>query len=204
MTVSMNIKSNIDQVTRDVGRFYAKQVPFAASVALNETAREVRKVEQAAAKRELDDPTPSTLKGIRVQRSTKRNLEASVFIIKPVDKYMRYQIHGGTDRPERKFEAIPVNVRLNRYGNIPGRRKGKIKKLLARKDTFAGEINGVRGVWQRGRAGSRSRLKLLLAFEARMQYRPRFDFYGHANRTASRRWPRKFSMALSAAIRSAR
>ena len=48
------------------------------------------------------------------------------------------------------------NVKLNRYGNLAGG-QGRIKRLLAKKNTFQGTINGVAGVWQRPKRGKRSR-----------------------------------------------
>ena len=84
------------------------------------------------------------------------------------------------------------NVKLNRYGNLAGG-KGRIKRLLAKKNTFQGTIGGVAGVWQRPKRGKRSRggsgtigqsgLKLLVAYESSAQYQPRFDFYGIAERS---------------------
>ena len=71
------------------------------------------------------------------------------------------------------------NVKLNRYGNLAGG-QGRIKRLLAKKNTFQGTIGGVAGVWQRPKRGKRSRgdsgtieqsgLKLLVAYESSTQY----------------------------------
>ena len=71
--------------------------------------------------------------------------------------------------------------------------QGRIKRLLNRKDTFQGKINGIAGVWQRPKRRRRSRggsgtigpsgLKLLVAYESRTYYQPRFDFYGIARRS---------------------
>lgn len=204
MTLQFSVQSDIDKTIKQVGRFYAKQVPFATSVALNETATEVRAKEQRAIVQDLDNPTPQTVKGIRMFRSSKRKLTAGVFIIPHIDKFMRYQIHGGTRPPRSKTEAVPVQVRLNKYGNIPGRRQGKLGKLINRPDTFSGTIKGVAGIWQRGKGRNRHRVTLLVAYEPRTRYKKRFDFYGHAQTTASKRWPRNFDRALKHAIRTAR
>jgi hypothetical protein len=72
-------------------------------------------------------------------------------------EYLRFQIEGGTRTP--KGTAIAVlrsNFKLNRYGNLAGG-QGRIKRFLARKNTFQGTINGVAGVWQRPKRGKRSR-----------------------------------------------
>lgn len=204
MTLQFTIESDINKTIKQVGKFYAKQVPFATSVALNETAKDIQQAEQKALPRELDNPTPQTVKGIRMFRSSKRNLESGVFIIPHIDKFLRYQIHGGTRPPRSKTEAVPVQVRLNKYGNIPGRRQGKLGKLINRPDTFSGTIKGVAGIWQRGKGRNRNRVTLLVAYEPRTRYTRKFNFYQHAQRTASSRWPRNFNRSLTAAIRTAK
>lgn len=202
--MQMTIKSDIDKAIKQVGKFYAQQVPFAASVALNNTANDIRKVEQGAMHRDLDRPTKTTVGGVRVSRSSKRKLEAVVFIIPHINKFIRHQIHGGSRAPRGKVEAVPVRIRLNQYGNIPGRRKHKLAKLISKPDTFSGTIKGVSGIWKRGKGRNRHRVTLLVAYEPRVQYHPRFDFYGHAERTAGRRWNRNMNRALQNAIRTAR
>jgi len=200
--IQFNVKSDFSKAIKQLDAF-AKQVPFAASVALNKTAKDIQKVEKAAIKRELNNPTASTVKGIRVQYSSKRKLTASVFIVSHVNKFLIYQIEGGKRTPTNKSEAVPFkNLKLNKYGNIAGRHRGKIAKLIARKDTFVGKVKGVDGVWKRSKRGGG--LKLLIAFEKSVQYSKRFKFYQHATRTASKRWGINFSRAISQAIRTAR
>ena len=198
--MQLNIKGDIKAAEKALGTL-KKQVPFAASVAINNTTRDVQKVEHAAAKRELDEPRTSTIKGIRYQASNKRNLTGAVFVVSHVDKFLRYQIHGGIRRPRASAEALPVNVRLNRYGNIIGRRQGKLRKLEARQDTYRAVIGGVYGLWQRTK---KQGIRLLVAYEQRITYRPRFRFYEHAERTVNRRWRRHFETAIQYAIRTAR
>ena len=72
-------------------------------------------------------------------------------------EYLRLQIEGGTRTPSGRAIAVPTsNVKLNKYGNlICG--QGHIKRLLNRKDTFQGAINGIADVWQRPKRGRRSR-----------------------------------------------
>ena len=200
--MQLSIQSDIDKAIKHLG-VMKKQVPFAASVAMNETVTKIQQVEQAAMSRELDRPRPATIKGIRVARSNKRNLRAAVFVIPAIDRFIRYQVVGGTRLPENKAVSVPVQIRLNKYGNISGRRQGKLAKLLARPDTFSGTIKGVSGIYQRVGRGKRF-LKLLVAYEDSVTYRPRFHFYDHADRTARRVWARTFNRAIRRAIRTAR
>lgn len=108
----------------------AKQLPFAMSRAINSTAFNV----QAHAKKQLpiklDRPAPYTLKALKVVTSTKARLTANVHIQANRWSYLKDVVEGGT-RVSRggKNIAIPTgNQKLNKYGNVPGRRRGIIKK----------------------------------------------------------------------------
>ncbi|WP_299076443.1 hypothetical protein [uncultured Paraglaciecola sp.] len=201
--MQLSVTGDIKKATRLLGAM-KKQIPFAASVAMNDTATDIQKVEKSAMHRELDNPRPATVKGIRVSRSNKRSLSASVFILPAINQFIRYQVVGGVRPPRSRTEAVPFNMRLNKYGNIPGRRQGKLAKILAKPDTFSGTIKGVAGIWQRGKGRNRTSLTLLVAYENKTTYRPAFHFYRHAERTAASRWPRNFSRAIKHAIRTAR
>ena len=105
------------------------------------------------------------------------------------------------------------NVKLNKYDNLIGG-QGRIKRLLNRKDTFQGTINGVAGIWQRPKRGRRSRggsgtigpsgLKLLVAYDPRTHYQLRFDFYGIAMRSVPKIVRREMNRAITKALQVAR
>jgi hypothetical protein len=110
---------------------------------------------------------------------------------------------------------LPVNVALNKYGNIVGRKGGKLKKLIARPDTFVGTVKGVYGIWQRGvrsKAGKfrgagdkrATAIKLLVRFHQAVDYSKRFDFYGTAERTFYKHFDKQFTLAFDEAMRTAR
>ena len=135
----------------------------------------------------------------------KTGLHSRVYLMPTQAEYLRYQIEGGTRTPKGTAIAVPTsNVKLNRYGNLAGG-QGRIKRLLAKKNTFQGTINGVAGVWQRPKRGKRSRggsgtigqsgLKCWSLTKAPRSISPRFDFYGIAQRSvrtnvSARRWIR--------------
>lgn len=201
--MQISIQHNIDDAIKGLSRLHRKQVPFAASKALNSTAADAMNYTKAKAYKELDRPKDTSVNGIRMARSNKRRLRSSVFIIPAVNEFLRYQIVGGTRKPSGKAEAVPVNLKLNKHGNIPGRRQGKIQKLLNRPDTFSGTVGGVAGVWKRNKKRDRPPV-LLVAYASSVQYKPRFKFYRHAARTIDKRWARNFDRALQFAIRTAR
>lgn len=200
--MQINVKADLRKAERFLLVMEKRQIPFATSLALNRTAEAIQRLEKRKIVQDLDRPTPQVVKSIRVQRSHKRRLTAAVFILPAISRFLRYQIHGGTRPPRGHTEAVPVKLGLNKYGNIAGRRQGKLKKLLAKPDTFSGTINGVSGIWQRGRGRMRNkRVKLLVAYETVTRYRPRFPFYRYAEDAARRAWPRQFVRAFRRAIR---
>ena len=202
MPIGVNIKGDIKKATRFLTKVQKRQIPFATSLALNGTAALVQVDAKRTMQRDLDNPTPATVKAVRVQRSTKRQLKAAVFILPMVSKFLRWQIHGGTRSARGRTEAVPVSIRLNKYGNIIGRRQGKLKKLVGRDDTFSGTIKGVSGIWQRGRGKRRNKeVKLLVAYEPRVNYRARWPFYKYAVATVNKRWRGQFNLAMRRALR---
>ncbi len=218
----LDVRADIKEVTRYLDRIQKKQIPFAASQALNKTAFYVRGKEQQAAKRKLDRPTPWTLKGFQYRKATKSRLWADVFIEDKRWEYMRWQVEGGTRQKRASSgEAVPVTIHLNKYGNIPGRYQGKLQNLISRPDTFMGTVKGIKGLWQRGnisakgqfsmarkrKNGARAQaknLKLLVRLEQSVSYKKRLDFKGVAKRHANNRCPWEFKRQMSRALASAR
>ena len=156
--LQISVKSDVDKALKGLSRLHKKQMPFAAALGLTNTAMKVAKVEQHMMVRQLDRPTPFTIKGIRWQGANKsdfktRRLHSRVYLMPKQAEYLRFQIEGGARTPKGKAIAVPTsNVKLNRYGNLAGG-QGRIKRLLAKKNTFQGTIGGVSGIWQRPKRG---------------------------------------------------
>lgn len=125
--MQINVSTNIDEVKRQLGA-QAKQVNYAAAVALTRTAAKVRQALPAELERVLDRPTPFTKSGTFIKAARKDNLVAEV-AFKPVQaKYLRLQAEGGTYEPRAAGIRLPGNIELNPFGNIP---RGLITKLKA-------------------------------------------------------------------------
>lgn len=200
------ITRNLDKVGKQIAR-ELKQTRFAAAVALTRTAYQTSQELKDEAEKDLDDPTPFTKRGFRYRKANKKTLEAAVYIAPIQSDYLRWAIVGGRRRARaRSGEAIPVNIRLNRFGNIPARHRGKLLKLMNRPDTFIGTIKGVYGLYQRprGRTARRHTVKLLYSLEAAVDYSPKFDFYETTSREFDRRYEKEFNKAYREALRSAR
>lgn len=184
----------IVSVSTDLARFAAtlnrlgrEQLPYAAALALNSTARTAREVVTRELPLIFDakgaPSTPFTMRAIGTLSARKNNLTAEVFVKDQQAKYLRIEETGGirTSRPGKPV-LIPVDVARNAYGNIP---RGLLRKLLADPESyFLGRARGIYGLWERagttGASGhvlrSQRGLRLLVAFRERASYRPRFGF----------------------------
>ena len=208
--IDISIKADV-KAAKKMLRGFQKQIPFAAAKALTDTVKAVQKAEQKQMPRKLDRPTPFTLKGISIKRATKRDLSARVFIRPIQAEYLRYQIEGGRRRARGRGLGVPTkHARLNQYGNIPGRRKGLVKK-----NQFIGEIRGILGVWERGHYSKRGKfsargksmatsVRLVIAFERSVEYKKRFPFYKIGEGVIKGTWRKYFNASIQHAIRTAR
>lgn len=194
-----SLESNIDAFERSLTAFQHRQLPFAMSLAINDTLADVKSEEERRLPLVLDKPTRFTQRGLMVRRSSKRRLEGEVRYKDIQRAYLMLQERGGDRLPAKRAVVVPVRQRVNQYGNLP---KGVIKRLLARPDVFSGEVNGVAGIWQRPRKRGGA-LKLLVAYERKVSYRPRLWFEGSAKQTARRKIGPNMARAMTRAIRTA-
>lgn len=177
------------------------QLPFAASVALNRTAKAMAAELREQLPEHLDRPTPFTMRAFGMKASTKARLKATVLTRDIQAGYLIYQVRGGTRKPHRRAIPVPVTIRRNRrYGNMA---RHAIKNALANPHTFSGRIKGVDGIWQRVGRGRRQ-LKLLVAWERSVEYRKRFPFMGIATQVHARKFNREFYKAYRQALKSRR
>jgi len=182
-----------------------KQMPFAISSALNNTAFAVRDEEVKALTKHLDRPTPFTSRAYNVDKATKQRLVAAVQARPMQAKYLQYAVDGGTKTasPKGKRPIVPAMDRyLNQYGNIP---RGILPALAKdRKRFFSGRPKGkgasAEGLWQR----DGNRLRLVVAYERSVQYKTRLPFYEVARATADRRFAIEFRKAFARAMATAK
>ena len=195
--MQINVKSNIKEITKFTTTVQKKQIPFATSVAINNTLFDLKKEMAKQMDKKLDRPTPFTKRGFFINKA-KKNLLVGVLLMKDiVANYMQYQIEGGT-RTTGKQIPVPYkpNARLNKFGNIIGKRTGLIKKNTQ----FIGNVSGTEGVYERTKDG----LKLIIGFERSVNYKPRFPFYVIAEKFSNAVFDKKFTKAFDRALRSAR
>lgn len=145
MIVSVHV--DIKDTLRDLNAIQRKQVPFAASVALNRTAFDMQR-DGSDAMSVFDRPRGQTLKGLYVLKSKKTDLTAIVGVKSrktgriPVSEYLQANIDGG-GRVDKRSEILLKNAgvlpkdmqarpgpdaRLDRYGNMS---RGQIVQILS-------------------------------------------------------------------------
>lgn len=115
---TINVSANVDEASKHL-KSIRRQIPFAASLAINNTAKKVKAKEEHEIRDVFDRPTPYIQNSVFIKPSNKRNLTATVGIkdiaIKgtPTTKILRAEIAGG-ERRLKKYEVL-----LRRTGNLP-------------------------------------------------------------------------------------
>jgi len=199
--MQIKVKDNSKQIAKKLTAMQKKQIPFATARAINNTLFGLRKEMAKQTVKKLDRPVPFTQRGFLVTKANKTNL-VGVLRIKPeVESYLQFQIDGGVRKPSSKKIPVPItkNKRLNKYGNIAGKRGGLVKGSKE----FIATIGGATGVWKENRKGQPP--TLLIKFHDSVTYNKKpFDFYkigrGYINGT----YNRQLTKALAKALRTAK
>lgn len=194
----ISVRHNIRDVRRSLSRVQRKQVPFAAAMALTNTAHTVRKhivgtLWPNAFPRASNKRFPSV--AFRVQRATKRRLQSAVY-----DRLGRHFIeHHITGEDKRPFTgsalAVPIEARRTASGRI---RKAD---QPGGGGTFRANLGGAgEAIWRRGRQG----LQLLYVLKGRTRVDRRFPFYRAGEARARTAFAREFDKSMRRALATAR
>ena len=189
------VKDNIKEFTRWLDEIHKKQIPFATSRALNDTAVDVQEAEVSVVKRVFRSLKTWWLKqqptGIKVKFSNKQNLHARVF----TDAYFaEIQEKGGTKKPRRARNlAIPTEKVPKKYRTSHGAKE----MIEQRNKVFATP----KGVFRR--TGKRT-IQLLWSLSPVAIIKPRFPFHETAEQIALRRFNVHFPERLKQAIATAK
>lgn len=219
IVVDITLNINLDDIIDDLDDFVKHQVPFAAHLALNESVfKGSVGVKKALPYFIEGGPVPFTARGIQYRKSkSKRDLTASIFIPDGQWKYMRWIVDGGIKQWSKSRHGIgkPIyaNVRFNKYGNIPGRkRKEAVWRTMLNqqggssgppqgklgKNEFVGTVGETTGLWKRLGKGGRSKLKLLVKFDHKPVHyaKGRFPFQKFAIKYVTKSFPKNFNRRL--------
>lgn len=197
--VAISVDADLKKAVKGLKRYQRRQIPYAASQALNDTAENVRQ----ALIREWNTSFNVRAKGLaramwRKKFANKHNLEAAVF-----DRLKRFfvmlQAQGGTKSPFSSSNLIIPTRAIKRLasGKISKRRQPR-----AIKNAFIADLRG-RGpaLWQRQRNGS---LKMLYVLEPRVQIKRAFNMEGRSRRTVRDRFYGHMRRRLIRALETAR
>lgn len=140
-------------------RTLRKQIPFATAQAMTSVVRKIEDAQKVAMQRNLDNPTPFTVKSVKSRGARKSDLKAKVFVMNTAAAYLEPFEIGGVHKLNGSALLNPKDIKLNKYGNLS---RNKMSALKSKENTFIGDIGGVNGVWQRKKAkkGKKGRKRL--------------------------------------------
>ncbi|MDX3929210.1 MAG: hypothetical protein QHC90_25840 [Shinella sp.] len=137
--LDVTVRFDLTDFERSLNNIERKQLPYAVTLALNETVKGGRLAVQKEMDRVFDRPTPYAKRGVVYERATRQTLRASVIVWGsnrggglPAAAFLGPQIEGGR-RTHKAFErqliqrglmdkgkvAVPASrTKLDRYGNI--------------------------------------------------------------------------------------
>jgi len=220
----MAVRLSIDDKDIDKAKLFIatikNQLPYAASVALNNVAFNVRQDLGKQTTSSFVNPTKFTQSAFRYNKATKATLEAQVYA-DSTRRFFPTQIKGG-DRKAKPYEGflrglgngaipsggrlVPTTTVLNAAGNPKKNIFGTIASKLSTTDqggVFIGTPKGggrAAGVYRR----SRGQLYAYFVHVDRTQYQPRFPMERVGMATARRLFPSELNKALDRAVQSAR
>lgn len=160
-----------------------KQVPFALSLALNETVRVLTQehLPKKANQSFEGGATNFTQRGFRYKKSSKRKLEAHVFVAPNRVNYMKYMVSNKyvTRPPKKTAVGVPTKKAYkNTYGNVP---RGTWRKYVGNEQKYFkgvpkqfGNDKTKAGIWKI----DGENLERVIAYKESVDYpRPYFGYY---------------------------
>ena len=201
----------------------SNQLPFATSLALNQTARDVQLALKAQVNQSFTNPTAFTRNAFVYTKSTKANLLVEI-TRQPSRHYLDTQTFGGQRRwknyegfirglakgantPLPSGKLVPTSTALNAAGNPKRSLFGLIQSNLSTKDRGGFFIGKPRHSDAPAGVYRRSRLRLHAFFtvaDSEPTYEPRFPFERIGNQAVARSFPSHLSKAVDRAMSSAR
>ena len=214
--MNISLKSDFKKLSSQLDKIQRKQLPYAESKALNSLGFALKGNLNDSLSKYLHRPTKYMSRGIQVEKSTKKKLVTTVgFRSRTFGKgqgsifqseIMERQIGGGVRKARGRAIPVPVpkNKKPNKAGNLP---RGTVGKLLADKTMyFSGSprgIDGDAGIWKRYGTKKKPRIKMVIGWEEKTQYQPRFPFKRITQNYIRKLFKSHFEKALNEALKSA-
>jgi hypothetical protein len=204
----MSLESDARRIQQKV----ARNLNFGIAKGLTKTAQFAAQKMQQQLPQIFDRPTPFTQRSIGFASASKSKLEARVFVRDIQAKYLMRQEQGGLRTPQ---PGSPINIavgqRLNQYGNIS---RGALARQRAKPNVFASKGRGKTkhlpaGLYERPSKSADKRkknkgLKLLVAFERKANYQPRFQFVKRVTGIARDNVKANIAVGINEAMQSIR
>jgi len=208
--MEISVKSNIDQISKQLSHLAYKQLPFATVKTVNQLAKMTQDAEKKAMLSVFDSPTPFTVNSVVVKKAYKTPKAA---------QYLEPYENGGTQFLGKKpADLVPVQQAANQYGNLP---RGILNKYKNRKDCFIGTVKtkrgetyglwqrptpaiAIKGIKQRRTANTTGALKLLVAFHKPVTVTKRLNFGARAHQVVNKNFDAVFGKELAKAMATAK
>jgi hypothetical protein len=220
----------LPEIQRMLRNLAQEQLPYAISTAINNTAFAVQRNEKSRMKSIFDRPTPLIQGAFRVEKATKQNLTAKVFVDPKREPILRTHETGGKrgDQAMERYlkskgwlsngwRAVPTDkMPLTAYGNP---KASEVKKIIAGLPVIGGIKADARryfviphgsrstlspGIYRTLSKSKGAAIIKLYHFVSNAQYRARLDFETQARAEAERLLPGEMAKAIERAIRTAR
>lgn len=208
----VDVTTNLDRISRLHRLYYADQLPFAVSQALNDIAKEFQRRQVRAMRRGFTTRNRLfTERAVKIDFANKRQslIQAVVRIAPPgsprtADIWAKFE-DGGVKRPRGRALAVPVGIRRLKSGRVPDRFRPKALELAGGRGRLGTYVVPGVGIFQRKRRGRyRRRGKLLYLFIQSARVRAALAFEERSVRTYDRHFDRFMARRWARALRTAR
>tara|TARA_R100000781_G_scaffold68426_3_gene43083 strand:+ start:1146 stop:1811 length:666 start_codon:yes stop_codon:yes gene_type:complete len=221
----MGLVLTVDQDLTGFDRFLKnnkKQLPFATSLALNDTGFDMRNAFNKGTLSVFNQPTRFTQKAFLTTKSKKTNLVVHVFA-KNKDgsdaaRYLRFGVQGGA-RPPKGFEKyfsglkndgtlgsyfLPSKAKTDGFGNVTRATLKRISNKVQNNKAFIGTPrNSSRpaGIYERD---GNKLITQFVSVDQRPTYTGRFNLQTIGDKVINRRFNQHFNKAMTKAIATAK
>jgi len=213
----MNIRVRVDSsmASRRLISLYRDQVPFATSLAINETAKKVQAAQRILLLERFRIRRPWVLHGVKIVQWAKKQfgLRKAVIRIAESHDFLEKFEEGGTKTPRDGGRlAIPDEVRRGKNDIVPRSQRPRAFNFKpigrgAKAETFAGDKRtfmirtqwGTGGIFQRVGRRKNARLKELFTFARQARIPAKLDFKKTANEVVRRVFAGEFRRAFAIA-----
>lgn len=199
MSITIDVTSDIKFHRARLSRQFKRQIPYAANLALNDTAFGLQRRINSSTHQQIDRPNRFTQKAAVVSKSTKVTLRAAISVKNKQWDYLKYIVDGSKE----KNVDDPKIAKTNVYGNLS---KGYIRRNLAKPRFFYGRLKG-RPAWTAGlyrRTNKNTSLELHVAFEPVINHSKVWRYRSVVNLYVRRNFNKNMRKSIAKALATAR